>query len=164
MDDYVKFIYDKSFGYVVEQKIRDYKKRFPKKEVSDNILDVHALDITEKIFAEAKKHNVELTVIFPPYHKTFLDILYDNNYWTSFWVWKQEVTERATKYSNVMDIWDFANYNDFTLEVIPTKSRDANDMKYFWEPGHFKKALGDEIIEMIYSKKPSDGVRHISLN
>jgi hypothetical protein len=42
-------------------------------------------------------------------------------------------------------LWDFSVASDFVTEVVPL-TNPKQQMKWFWEPAHYKKELGDMLL------------------
>ena len=48
-------------------------------------------------------------------------------------------------------LWDFSMYNDFTTEAVPAMADTQSIMHWWLESAHFKKELGDLILDMIFN-------------
>ena len=58
-----------------------------------------------------------------------------------------------------VEVWDFSGLSTETLEPIPDRLDRRTRMKYYWEAGHFKKELGDQIIGRVLGEPLNFGVK-----
>lgn len=106
--------------------------------------------------------------------KEILEICYDNNinleiifgpmnirHWEAFdyylnlevyYKWKKDLVESVEKTANKFNklsfrIVDFSLYNELTAEHVPNDSKVR--MKYYWESSHYKKELGDIVLDRL---------------
>jgi hypothetical protein len=47
-------------------------------------------------------------------------------------------------------LWDFSGFDAVSTEPVPTLVKRKVDMLWFWEPAHFKRAVGERILAAIY--------------
>lgn len=112
------------------------------------------------LLRDARARGITLIVLFYPYHAEYLDLLAATGRWRSFEDWKRTIVavlaeeESSTQGSGPL-VWDFANYDRVTMEPIPRPKDKATEMRYFWEPSHFKATLGDLILERIFTGRPA---------
>ena len=50
-------------------------------------------------------------------------------------------------------LWDFSGYNDYTTEVVPALGDTETQMQWYWESSHYKKELGDLVLDRTFSYK-----------
>jgi len=84
-----------------------------------------------------KQHNINLKVFLSPVHAAQLEAIRVAGIWSIFEQWKREV-------SKVTPVWDFSDYNSITTEPI------NNDMKNFFESVHYRKEVGDLILNRMF--------------
>jgi hypothetical protein len=84
-----------------------------------------------------KQHNIDLKIFISPVHAAQLEAIRVAGIWSIFEQWKREI-------SKVMPVWDFSDYNSITTEPI------SNDMKNFFESVHYRKEVGDLILNRIF--------------
>lgn len=100
----------------------------------------------------AVEHRIPLTLYIHPYHASFLDMLSQFGLWTGFEDWKRYLVAQVADLQpdqNEIRIIDFSGYNEFTTEAIPAPGDTKSEMRWYWEPGHYKSALGEHILERI---------------
>lgn len=107
-------------------------------------------------------------IIIYPYHAQFRLLLERLGMGGVFSDWKRTVVTIAEKYakrSSKVEIWDFSGISPETLEAIPEKGDRKTHLNYFWEAGHFKRELGEQVIARILGGGDSSfGIRLDSSN
>lgn len=104
---------------------------------------------------------VSVRLIIYPYHADLLESYRIANLWRALESWKTslvELTEEVNVGSNgpKVVLWDFARYDEFTSETVPAAGDLRREMRYYWEAGHFKPALGDLMIARIFGASSVD--------
>jgi hypothetical protein len=97
-------------------------------------------------------HHIQLIIYIHPYHATFLDMLDYFGFWDSFEDWKRHLAAQVADLDpdeTEIRILDFSGYNEFTTEAVPAPGDTKSEMRWYWEPGHYKSALGEHILERI---------------
>jgi hypothetical protein len=101
----------------------------------------------------AMEHHIALMLYIHPYHADYLEMVYDLGMWPSFEAWKRvlvDAVERITHESpGDIRIFDFSGFDEFTTEVVPPSGDRRSAMRWYWEPGHYKSALGEYILAAI---------------
>jgi hypothetical protein len=102
----------------------------------------------------AATHRVHVILYTQPYHSDYLEMLHQLCFWDSFEDWKRALVRVVAEYSNSSDIqlYDFADYNDVTTEPVPPEGDTHSEMRWYWEAGHYKSALGNEILPTIFGQ------------
>ena len=92
----------------------------------------------------AKKKKIKVILFTNPFHQKFWALLRDNNLYEMHQLWLNEV---KTLVSNVdsphTSLWDFSTDPRYINEEIPASHLKGNPLTWFWEPTHYRKALGD---------------------
>ena len=79
-------------------------------------------------------------------------MLGDLRLWESFEDWKRHLVRQVAELQHGsvdIKIFDFSGYNEFTTEPVPYPGDIKSEMRWYWEPGHYKSALGERILERI---------------
>ena len=87
-----------------------------------------------------------------PYHAHILVLFQETGLWNAFWDWKQaltEVAERVNSSTRTVVLWDFSGPSSFTMEPVPLENQNSKSMQWYWEAGHFKKELGDLVLNQV---------------
>ena len=105
----------------------------------------------QAILRTTAAHNIQLVIYIHPYHAQYLDMLKGLGLWPTFEAWKRQVTSLVDAANqgrfDPVRLLDFSGYNEVTAEAVPPMG--GKDTQWYWEPGHYKQALGDRIIRDI---------------
>jgi hypothetical protein len=89
-----------------------------------------------------------------PYHADILELIDAVGLWPSLERWKREtVAVLAGTDSNPaerIELWDFGGYDAWTTEAVPVSKTGSSSMRWYWEAGHFKAALGERIVRRVF--------------
>lgn len=55
-----------------------------------------------------------------------------------------------------VQVWDFSGYQGYTADAVPP-ANDPRAMTWYWEPSHFRKELGDLLIDKIMNHPAPQG-------
>ena len=105
-----------------------------------------------KIIATARAHDLELTLVIYPYHAWIMDLLRKHGIWDASEAWKRALVRVAAEAaaSAKVRVVDFSGYNAVTQERVPAPGDLRAEVRWYWEPGHFRSALGDRMIARLY--------------
>lgn len=101
----------------------------------------------------ARAGGIRLVLVVPPYHVSYDALLHSTGRWPAFLAWKQSIVaevRRATTPSWRPELIDFAVANEQTGEPVPLGADRLKPMRFYWELGHFRPAMGDLMIERIF--------------
>jgi hypothetical protein len=116
-----------------------------------------------RIIRIAHSHGVRLVIFIPPYHVRYLQIIRDAGLWPEFESWKRalvRVTARADMGGQpAVELVDFSGASAFTAEPVPPKGDTSAMMRWYWDPGHYKPALGDEVLRRLITGRGRFGER-----
>lgn len=110
-----------------------------------------------KILELCYQNNIKLDIVFGPSHIRqweAYDYYQDIETW---YKWKKDVVlfvEKIAKEQekNPYRIMDFSIYHELTAETVPTNPKEK--MKYHWEASHYKKELGDIVLDRLLDISP----------
>ncbi|MCF6337465.1 MAG: hypothetical protein L3J84_05875 [Gammaproteobacteria bacterium] len=112
----------------------------------------------KQLMETSKKHDAELILFINPYHAQYLESIRQTGKWSLFEQWKRELVKLADNYTNNA-IWDFSGYNAYTTEA-ESVDKTTNVMDWFWEPAHYRKELGDLMLNrMLGNYCPKETVK-----
>ncbi|MDR3530381.1 MAG: hypothetical protein P4L90_07510 [Rhodopila sp.] len=116
------------------------------------------LDIVAAIIACARHHNVALALVITPHHGDALEIYWRNGLWPRVEQLKAELTALVAAQGGAVTLWDFLDYSTFNTESVPRAGDRRTPTHWFWEPTHFKKQLGEIMIQRMFgSDAPAFG-------
>jgi hypothetical protein len=107
------------------------------------------------------EYYIQSTIIIPPYHARFKELIYVSGRWSQWEDWKRclvEINEQEAALANKQPfpIWDFSSYNAITSESVPAINDTNTQMQWFWDGVHFKKELGDLILDKVFNKESAN--------
>jgi hypothetical protein len=102
---------------------------------------------------QARRSRARVHLVIYPYHAHILELFDLAGLWGPFEDWKRElvrlVESEGRQSGSTISLWDFSGYNAFTSEAVPEVGDTHNIMQWYWEAGHFKKELGDIVLDRI---------------
>lgn len=99
-------------------------------------------------------------VVIYPYHAQIRLMLERAGLGQLFTEWKASLlaaAERPRSANADIKVWDFSGVSPETTESIPAPGDRQTHLTYYWEAGHFKKTLGDRILDRILLDRPGFG-------
>lgn len=105
----------------------------------------------------------DIKLVIYPYHAQLLAMFEAAGLWPLFEEWKrrlaQEVAAAKEQHPAAqLSLTDFSGYGAYNCERIPAANERGAATRWYWEAGHFKKALGDIVLQRVMSPMaPGDG-------
>ena len=62
----------------------------------------------------------------------------------------------ADAHSDSITAWDFVEYAPYTTETVPPQGDRVTRLRWFWEPVHFQRALGEIMLQRVFRGTPAD--------
>ena len=102
---------------------------------------------------------VRLEWVIPPAHAARLCVDVRRGDWAATVAYKRALAKMVDEVNQgqptpTLRVWDFFVPRAENLEEIP--AADGVPMAWHWEPGHFKKALGDKVLERLFGATTAD--------
>jgi len=154
-NDYREIINFEGQRVLFDQTLVNLNNRFSKKNMSVYGADKWSLEYeaVKKAIELANKKNIKITIFINPYHYTYLDKIKEFGYWNEFEKFKKRLKEVVITYNEQqVELWDFALYSPYTMESVPNIKGKNSNLRWFWEPAHYKAEMGDIMLaEMLAS-------------
>ncbi len=160
LHEYRVFARRTGYGGLFLAKEKDYQQQYSSFKVPDFIRSDHLANFRDlaAIITLAHEHGIELIFFTQPYHAAYLEMLHQLGLWPAFEQWKRSLAEFA--FETGVPLYDFSEYDHLTTEEVPGRDNRKSEMRWYWEPGHYKEALGDEMLKvMISGTSPTFGRR-----
>ena len=98
----------------------------------------------------------DIKLVIYPYHAQMLAMFEDAGLWPLFEAWKAQLVlaigEVRVRYPDAhISLTDFSGYGAYNCEPIPAANERSKATRWYWEAGHFKKALGDIVLWRVMS-------------
>ena len=108
--------------------------------------------------AFCREENIELICVASPCHARMGEAIAAAGLWPRYEEWKRTLTEIvAAGKSSAICLWDFSGYNFATVEEVPPEGDTQSRMKWYWESIHFRKELGDLLLERVLLGEAAGG-------
>lgn len=126
--------------------------RKPKSVVGANGMPSPDFRILKELLDWSAARNVQVKLMIYPYHLDILEGFRRTGLWPAFEDWKRRVVrlvEALRRQGSGPDVtlWDFSGYHTYATEAVPAPGDTRTHMKWYWEAGHFKSALGDLMLQ-----------------
>ena len=114
-----------------------------------------------QLLAEAYADSIDLKILIYPSHARQWEVIdLCGGLWDSWETWKRQlvaINEDEAKKANLpaFFLWDFSGYNTYTSEEVPMLNDTKNKMQWYWESSHFKKELGDRVLDRVFDYRDS---------
>lgn len=111
-------------------------------------------DTLRALLARCRQANMQLHLIIYPYAHT-LELFRAVGLWNAFEDRKRKVTQVADEEAvasgsaQSFPLRDFSGYSPATIEDVPAPGDLQSEMRWYWEAGHFKKELGDLVLDQV---------------
>jgi len=117
-------------------------------------------DIYKEILKICYLKNINLKIITSPVHARFLEVISTKGLWQTYNAWLRNLVSINDEMASDLNmsqfpIWSFG-YNKYTTESLPLLEDKRTEMLWYWETTHFKKELGDLILDHILNYKTAD--------
>ncbi len=108
----------------------------------------------EKLLEDACGRGIRVDLVELPTHVTFFERYRLAGKWDVYTQWVREMAEIADRCSRrfpecPVKFWDFFSYSRYTTEMIPGLGTTVTKMRWYWDGGHFKRELGDLVIDRL---------------
>jgi len=137
------------------QKNVDYAKRNARAAqfLRDRAGGTPGTDIVRQMLDYCSARGIRPILVIPPYHADLLEMFDKAGLWGRFEAWKRDLVKLVYASSDSRDpavrLWDFSGFDRYSTEPVPEKGDRRTAVDWFWEPGHFKRALGDLLLRRV---------------
>lgn len=166
LDEYRLYVKQHGFRDLFDQKAQQYAgwfARYPHPDFADPYR-TQSFRALREIIMVAQRRDLDVTLIIYPYHAWVLDLLRRDDLWGSFESWKRALVRVVTALhpDHGIRIVDFSGYSAYATVQVPAQGDTRTDVKWYWEPGHFRPTLGDEMIRRLYDRQNTTFGRTLS--
>ncbi|WP_426339539.1 hypothetical protein ACN9MZ_25020 [Pseudoduganella sp. S-14] len=162
LNQYVKFARYDGYYKIFRQRAEESAASLVRKAPGD--LDREGLRAELRALVDAAASDnpgVDLRLMVYAYHAQMLALFEASGMWPRFEEWKRIVLEEAeaarARYPQAhIVVHDFSGFGEFNCEAIPGPS-EKGTTQWYWEAGHQKPALGEEMMRRMLADAPSNG-------
>jgi hypothetical protein len=163
MRDYVKEVQVSGAHAMFMQRAQESSKVYAQKPKSLELAlgkSSKSWEALQATLAIAKPGITQVDVIIYPYHAQMRWLMAEHRLDSVFDTWRERVVrtvEAEQKSSGLaVQVWDFSGFTPVHCEPIPPAGDRKTELNWYWEAGHFKKELGDRILNIISQNGDSD--------
>lgn len=140
------------------QRARESAANLRRKSTRDLASEDFQLLRTFLLALAATQADVKLVIY--PYHAQMLAMFEAAGLWPLFEEWKAQLVREIgvvrQQYPDArITLTDFSGYGAYNCERIPAPGERAAATRWYWEAGHFKKALGDIVLRRVMAPRDS---------
>lgn len=107
----------------------------------------------EEFITRTTEKGVKVVVFTNPLHENFWGIMDRSGLMEQNEIFLNEVKAILSRSGNdLVDFWDFSGDSPFIHENVIEARKNGVGLKWFWEPAHYKKELGDIMVETMFSE------------
>ena len=131
--------------------------------LTDNKGEDSTLDHYRKLLTTAYRDNIDLKIFIYPCHARQWEALSVAGLWHEWELWKRQLvvlneSVAAEQGKRPFALWDFSGYNHYTTEAVPPLGDTKAQMQWYWESSHYKKELGDLVLDRMFNYKHPDRI------
>lgn len=107
----------------------------------------------------AADSGADIKLVIYPYHAQMLALFESAGLWPLFEQWKRGVVREVAELRRLrpgvqVALVDFSGFGPYNCEPIPRNDQRTAETSWYWEAGHFKKALGDLVLQRLMTGAP----------
>lgn len=116
-----------------------------------------------KVVKRARDSGVELKIFISPVHAFQLEIMRVSGAYPEFERWKRELTSVLAEDASSnpggepFALWDFSGYNAVNSENFGATEDPETEMRWYWEPSHYRSELGELILMRLFGGEEERG-------
>ena len=157
--EYVPMARDGGYYPLFQQRLIENAKAFSRTPVVVGKVGAHespAAQSLRSLIRTARSCGSKLLFVTYPYHSQYLTLIREAGLWPQFEEWKRliaaVVADEASRDIRI-PLWDFAYFSEASMEQIPSPGDYRTVVKWYWEGGHFKKELGDQLLRQVLGEQ-----------
>jgi hypothetical protein len=157
LHEYHEFARRSGYYTLFSAKLRAYHQQFAAYSTPDfarpRPIMIRRDTCLRSLIRTAGVNQIPLTLYIHPYHADFLEMLTEMRLWESFEDWKRRLAAELNEPrlgSARVRLFDFSGFNDYTTEPVPAPGDTISAMRWYWEPGHYKSALGERVLTALF--------------
>jgi hypothetical protein len=163
--DYVPMAKDLGYYPLFQQRLQESARaysRYPKAVVPSSGGDSPASIGLGRLVRRAMACGDRIVLITYPYHAHMLTRFVEVGLWPAFDDWKRLMVRTVQREAGDgasaarVRLFDFAYFSDVARQASPRPSQRDQTSPWYWEAGHFKKELGDQmLLQMLEEPEPA---------
>lgn len=163
MRDYAKEVRVSGAHAMFMQRAQESSKVYARKPKSLELAlgkSSESWEALQATLAIAQPGITKVDVIIYPYHAQIRWLMAEHGLDVVFDAWRERLVRTVEAEGNksgvAMQVWDFSGFTPVHCEPIPPAKDRKTELNWYWEAGHFKKELGDRILNIITKNSDND--------
>lgn len=116
------------------------------------------MDTVRNILDLCESRHIRIIIFISPAHADELELMHLTGMWPVFEQWESELAALVALHGKMGNrdlpvLWDFTGYDSFTEESV---LRRRWSLKWFMEPAHYSREMGDVIIRRLLNRDDSN--------
>lgn len=112
-------------------------------------------EAVQRMLRQSRDKGIQVKLFINPYHAEYLASIDIAGLWPLFEEWKRRLLTIASEEGNV-PLWDFSAFDQFSTEPVISLAKTGEGLKWFWEPAHYRKELGDIMLANLWGPQCAD--------
>lgn len=102
----------------------------------------------------AVEKDVDVTLFTNPFHEQYWDLLSESGLMGEYADWLGSLSDMLEDLDDRnVALWDFSADSAFIHEPVPEPGVRADPLRWFWEPSHYRKELGDLMLDSMLAER-----------
>ena len=156
MGSYEGLVQREGHDALFRQRLDDMRRRLTRGDVRPLEPGTYDYAVLRDVLRDARQAGTKVILVSYPYHLQLRQLLAARGLEGALGDWKFEIAKIAEEEG--AEFWDFAVVSRETTEPVPPP-RDREPMAGYWEAGHFKRELGDGMLDQVFLGRDGFGVR-----
>jgi hypothetical protein len=111
---------------------------------------------------QGQESGIRIIPFINPLHADFLVLIDKAGLWPLMDEWKRRVVTIAAEQESVT-LWDFSSFDDHATESVDDLAAKGEGLRWFWEPSHYRQALGDKLLSAMLAASCPGGTAELAL-
>lgn len=158
--EFIGIVENEGIGVLFEQKENNLREKFGKdgwRVAIPGTSSSDHFDNFKSLISKAIETNTKISLFISPLHRNYLHLLEDTEKLSMFMRWKKLLIQNLQEvgFFKTGQLWDFSIPSKYTNEDVPDRNVKGVYMKWYWEPAHYRSALGDKILDtLLFAENP----------
>lgn len=110
-----------------------------------------AFDALSQFLDIAASEEIEVVIFTNPFHEAFWGLLERIGLRSLHAEWLGMIEDTIRASSGNAELWEFSMDSPFIHEAVPPAGVRTGPLAWFWEPAHYRRELGDLMVEAMLS-------------
>lgn len=155
--EYRAVVRDEGYYKIFKQRAQETASTFHSK--STTVLAPEDFESLHRFLLTASDSNADVKLVIYPYHAQLLALFEVAGLWPLFEEWKNDLVQEIAQVtkdhpSARITLIDFSGFGPYNCERIPREDESGVSTRWYWEAGHFKKELGDIVLNRVVTGGP----------